>query len=101
MRDYARYRDDDFDDDDDDDDWSDRPRRRSALDVVESVLLLGALALIELPAIQGISRRYRIRHPMAAGEEMIDESLKETFPASDAPASRYVDIPKNRRETTH
>lgn len=99
MRDYARYRDDDFDDDD----WSDdaRPRRRSALDVVESVLLLGALALIALPAIQGISRRYRIRHPVAADEDMIDESLKETFPASDAPASRYVDIPKNRRETTH
>jgi hypothetical protein len=98
MRDYARYRDDDYDDDD----WRDaRPRGRSALDVVESLLLLGALALIALPAIQGVRRRYRIRHPVAADEDMIDESLKETFPASDAPASRYVDIPKNRRETTH
>jgi hypothetical protein len=94
MRDYERY-----DDDDELDDYA--PRRRSALDVVESVLLLGALALIALPAIQGIARRYRVRNPVAAGEDMIDESLKETFPASDAPAQRYVDIPKNRRETTH
>lgn len=93
MRDYERYDDDDLDDD--------APRRRSALDVVESVLLLGALTLIALPAIQGIARRYRIRNPVAAEDEMVDESLKETFPASDAPASRYVDIPKNRRGPTH
>lgn len=95
MRDYERY-----DDDDEDDDY--RPaRRRSALDVVESILLLGALALIAMPAIQGIARRYRVRNPVAADEASVDESLKETFPASDAPASRYVDIPKNRRDMTH
>jgi hypothetical protein len=93
MRDYERY------DEDDLDDYA--PRRRSALDVVESILLLGALALIAMPAIKGISRRYRVRNPVAADEEMIDESLKETFPASDAPAHRYVDIPKNRRDQTH
>lgn len=98
MRDYERYDDDDLDDDDFDDYV---PRRRSALDVVESVLLLGALALIAMPAIRGIARRYRIRNPTAACEDQIDESLKETFPASDAPAHRYVDIPVNRRDTTH
>jgi hypothetical protein len=98
MRDYQRY----DDDDELDDDYRDAgPRRRSAYDVVESILLIGALALIAMPAIKGISRRYRIRNPFAAREEQIDESLKETFPASDAPASRYVDIPANRRETTH
>ena len=97
MRDYERYRDDDLDDEMDDA----RPRRRSVFDAVESILLLGALALIATPAIKGIARRYRVRNPVAADEAMIDESLKETFPASDAPAGRYVDIPKNRRDLTH
>ena len=92
MRAYER-------DDDDLDDYV--PRRRSALDVVESVLLLGALALIAMPAIKGIARRYRVRNPIAACEDQVDESLKETFPASDPPAARYVDIPINRRDTTH
>jgi hypothetical protein len=94
MRDYERYDEDDYLDDD-------APSGRSALDVVESVLLLGALALITLPAIRGIARRYRVRNPVAADEDMVDESLKETFPASDAPAGRYVDIPVNRRDVTH
>lgn len=83
---------DDFDDD------YDLPRRsRSVFDAVESIVLLGALALIATPAIRGIARRYRIRNPSAADEDQIDESLKETFPASDPPATRYVDIPANRR----
>lgn len=29
-------------------------------------------------------------------EKRRDEALKETFPASDAPASQYFDIPANR-----
>lgn len=74
-----------------------RDRERSAFDTVESVLLLGALALIVTPAIKGIARRYRVRHPLAASEQQIDESLEETYPASDPPATRYVDIPANRR----
>jgi hypothetical protein len=97
MRDYERY------DDDDDDDLDDYvpTRRRSAYDTVETILLLGALTLIALPAVKGIARRYRIRNPVAACEEQVDESLKDTFPASDPPAARYVDIPVNRRDTTH
>jgi hypothetical protein len=73
-------------------------RRRSVFDALESVLLLGALALIATPAIRGIARRYRVRHPVAADEDHVDESLKETYPASDPPASRYMDIPSNRRQ---
>jgi hypothetical protein len=94
MRHYER------EDEDDLGDYVPR-RRRSAYDAVESILLLGALALIAMPAIKGIARRYRIRNPVAADDDMIDESLKETFPASDPPAHRYVDIPTNRRDTTH
>lgn len=83
-------------DDFDDDDYS-PVRRRSAFDAVESLLLLGALALIATPAIKGIARRYRVRHPIAADDDQVDKSLKDTFPASDPPAQRYVDIPSNRR----
>lgn len=84
---------------DDFDDGYDQPRRsRSVFGAVESVFLLGALALIATPAIKGIARRYRVRNPNAADSEHVDESLKETFPASDPPASRFVDIPSNRRD---
>lgn len=89
MRD-ERYED-DFDDD------YQPPQSRSAFGAVESLFLLGALALIAAPAIRGIARRYRVRHPAAADESMVDESLKETYPASDPPATRFVDIPSNRR----
>jgi hypothetical protein len=46
---------------------------------------------------RGIARRWRIRHPKAEGEPAIDKSLQDTYPASDPPAARYVDIPINRR----
>lgn len=72
-------------------------RRRAGLDLAQTVVLLGALGLIAMPAIKGIARRWRISHPAAAREEAIDESLKETYPASDPPATRYMDIPQNRR----
>lgn len=97
MRDYQGHYD-VADDDSDDDDLEYRPtRRRSAFDVLESVLLVGALALIATPAIKGIARRYRVHHPHAASDSEVDESLKDTYPASDPPAQRYVDIPVNRR----
>ncbi len=72
-------------------------RCRDGLDLLQAVAVIGALGLIAMPAIQGIARRWRIRHPLAASEEAIDESLEETYPASDPPATRYVDIPENRR----
>lgn len=96
MRDHERY-DEDLDLAYESGPGHERPRRRSALDTVESVLLLGALALIATPAIRGIARRYRVRNPDAACEPEVDKSLKDTYPASDPPAQRYVDIPINRR----
>jgi hypothetical protein len=70
---------------------------QAGTDLAETLALLGALALIATPAVRGISRRWRVRHPLAMQESAIDESLKETFPASDPPATRYVDIPANRK----
>lgn len=70
---------------------------RSAAGTAETVLLLGALALIAMPAINSIARRWRVKHPLARAEHAIDKSLKDSFPASDPPGSRYFDIPVNRR----
>jgi hypothetical protein len=72
-------------------------RRSSALNVVEKVALLGALGLILTPAVKGIGSRWRIKRPTAMKEPAVDDSIKDTFPASDPPASRYFDIPVNRR----
>ena len=71
--------------------------RRSSFDVLETVALLSAAVLIAAPACRGIARRWRRKHPMARTERAIDKQLKDTYPASDPPASRYFDIPVNRR----
>jgi hypothetical protein len=94
MRDYAaNYA--EYDDDDDDD--VEAPRARRGLDGLQTLALLGAVALIAAPALKSFSRRWRLRHPQASSEPSIDKSLKDTFPASDPPASRYFDIPENRK----
>lgn len=72
-------------------------RRSPAFDSLETLALLGALGLIAAPALKGIANRWRLRHPRAASESAVDQSLEETFPASDPPAGRYVDIPENRK----
>jgi hypothetical protein len=74
----------------------DEPRSRDS-SLLETLLLVGALGLIVTPAIKGIARRWRVRHPAASSEAAIDESLEETFPASDPPASRFFDVPENNR----
>ena len=71
--------------------------RRSQFGGLETVALLSAAILIVLPAYRGIARRWRLRHPRATSEPAIDKQLKDTYSASDPPASRYFDIPANRR----
>jgi hypothetical protein len=66
-------------------------------DFLETVALFGAIALIAAPAVKGVLRRWRVKHPVAHSEPSIDKSLKDTYPASDPPASRYFDIPENRK----
>jgi len=71
--------------------------RRSTFDALETVALLSAAVLIAAPACRGIARRWRLKHPRAKSEPAIDKQLNDTYPASDPPASRYFDIPVNRR----
>jgi hypothetical protein len=73
----------------------DMPRR--GLDSIQVIALVGAVTLIALPAIQAFTRKWRSNHPEALTEPAIDKQLKDTYPASDPPSSRYFDIPENRR----
>jgi hypothetical protein len=71
--------------------------RRTTFAVLETVALLSAAILIATPAYRGIARRWRVKHMRAKSEPAIDRQLNDTYPASDPPASRYFDIPVNRR----
>lgn len=71
--------------------------RRSYAKVLGALAVAGAIALIAAPMIRKLNRRWAINHPQAQKEPAIDKSLKDTYPASDPPASRYFDIPVNRR----
>ena len=71
------------------------PRR--GFDGVQVIALVGALTLIAAPAITAFSRRWRARTQTALTEPAIDKTLKDSYPASDPPASRYFDIPENRK----
>jgi hypothetical protein len=70
---------------------------RSNGKVLGTLAIAGVLAMIALPAIKRLARRWNLSHPQAGKEPAIDKSLKDTYPASDPPASRYFDIPVNRR----
>jgi hypothetical protein len=74
-----------------------RRHRSAAFDALETLALVGALGLIASPALKGILYRWRVRHPLATSDAAVDESLDDTFPASDPPAGRFVDIPENRK----
>jgi hypothetical protein len=64
---------------------------------MRTIAMLGAVALIAAPAITSFVRRWRTKQNAARTEPEIDKTLQDTFPASDAPASRYFDIPANRQ----
>jgi hypothetical protein len=65
-------------------------------DALRTVALLGAMALIAAPAIVSFARRWKQQQNVAQSEPAVDKTLKDSFPASDPPASRYFDIPENR-----
>jgi hypothetical protein len=75
-----------------------KPRRRG-LSAAQKAALGGAIALVAAPAIKVISQSLRERwlRPQTKTEAAVDKTLKDTYPASDPPASRYFDIPVNRQ----
>jgi hypothetical protein len=70
---------------------------RSGTGAFTKLLLVSAIGALAYPAAKEIYRRWRVKHPTATNEPEIDTALQQTYPASDPPASRYVDIPENRR----
>ena len=70
---------------------------RSGSGTFSKLLLVSAIGALAYPAAKEIYRRWRVKHPVATAEPQIDTALQHTYPASDPPASRYVDIPENRR----
>ena len=70
---------------------------RSGTGTFSKLLLVSAISALAYPTAKEIYRRWRIKYPVAGAELGIDTALQQTFPASDPPASRYVDIPENRR----
>jgi len=76
---------------------ADLDQARSGSGLAQKMLLLSAIGFLAYPAVKGIYHRWRVKNPFATSEPEIDTALQQTFPASDPPASRYVDIPENRR----
>jgi hypothetical protein len=75
-----------------------RIEKEPTLSTTQKVLLAGAVALVTQPALRILSHKLgRTRREAAALENSVDKSLKDTFPASDPPASHYYDIPVNRQ----
>jgi hypothetical protein len=63
---------------------------------MRTIAMIGAIALIATPAIMSFARRWREKQEVAKTEPAVDKTLKDSYPASDPPASRYFDIPENR-----
>jgi hypothetical protein len=75
-----------------------RLEKEPALSTTQKVLLAGAVALVVQPAIRILSHKLKRTQADAAKlENSVDKTLKDTFPASDPPASHYYDIPVNRQ----
>lgn len=76
-------------------------RRRRGFSTAQKAALGGAIALVAAPAIRVIAanlrQRWIDRPTQAKSEAALDKTLKDTYPASDPPASRYFDIPANRQ----
>ena len=92
MRDYATDYSSDYSN------WEDSySSGSSSWNSLQTIALVGAIALIATPVIRSLLERRRSSQFAAIEEPAVDKTLKDTFPASDPPASRYFDIPENRR----
>lgn len=75
--------------------------RRPTFTTAQKAALSGAIALVAAPAIRLVAaslRRRLVDQPAKVkSEAAIDKTIKDSYPASDPPASRYFDIPANRQ----
>jgi hypothetical protein len=84
-------------------DWDDSASARlgtsgaGSWNSLQTIALVGAIALIATPVVRALLERRRSSQFAALEEPAVDKTLKDTYPASDPPASRYFGIPENRR----
>ena len=71
--------------------------RNDAAFRVLTVVGIGALAGVAAWAWTRYSRTRMVVEQHKQGEKVHDKTLKDSFPASDPPASQYFDIPVNRQ----
>jgi len=91
----ARYRD-SFDDDMDSSEM-DSPARSSRSGISTTGLLLIGVAVASAVIIRKVLQQARSTQQIHKTEQRRDKTLKDTYPASDPPASQYFDIPVNRQ----
>lgn len=90
----ATYRD-DFDPADYDD--SELPERSSNFGISLGGLLLVGAVVASVMLVRKALDQSHLAQATKKTEQQRDKILKDTYPASDPPASQYFDIPVNRR----
>jgi hypothetical protein len=70
---------------------------RSGWGFTQTLLFIGAVGVVAWPFVKRYLRQSESQQQAAKTQATTDTTLKDTFPASDAPASQYFDIPVNRR----
>ncbi len=73
------------------------PYRDRGTSLARSLLFLGAVGLIAAPFVRNLRSRWNVKKATALTEATVDKTLKDSFPASDPPASQFFDIPSNRQ----
>jgi hypothetical protein len=71
--------------------------RNDAAIRILAVVGIGAVAGVAAWAWTRYSRMREVVKQHQQGEKVHDKTLKDSFPASDPPASQYFDIPVNRQ----
>ena len=74
-----------------------RGGRGSVYTVARKLLVIGAVGFLVAPMVKAAGKRLIKKKELAQDDARVDKNLQDTFPASDPPASHFVDIPVNRQ----